>query len=481
MAAALPLTALPVLTLPKFVALKSVINQKYLKLTSESEDTAGHLPAGCMIFDGDEVAIPDTKFELVKAKVEGLVHIRCCLNNKYWVRDGDSIFIVATAEKPDEDQSKSSCTLFKAEQIEDQSDIYGFRHIQYYQKFACHWLVDDSNMGRVHLTDYTPKRDHLYTLLNWENLVVLPKRVAFKGDNGNYLSAVTIDDHPYQQFANTTRDAGAEYEVTNLGDGSVSIKSLSMGKFWRRSPDDWIWADTTDELTNKDTIFWPVKVGDDVVALRNLGNNNYCKRFSDSDGMDCLNAGTNTIETYAELVVEELVVSRNIYNIKFNLSNARIYNESLVNLVTGGASNESYGTESKTYTLKMVYKDIKTNSWNHNISIKVGVATKFEVAAIPLIVEGKIDLSTEVAWAKQWGETHTTETDFETSYGVTVLPRTKTTVTLVATHGLYDIPFSYTQSDVLSNGNTVIEDMYDGVFKGANYYSFHFDEKVEEL
>ncbi|KAK9090505.1 hypothetical protein Sjap_023682 [Stephania japonica] len=46
---------------------------------------------------------PNAKFEVKRAKCnEKLVHIRCCYNNKYWVRKSQG-WIVAEAEAPEED------------------------------------------------------------------------------------------------------------------------------------------------------------------------------------------------------------------------------------------------------------------------------------------------------------------------------------------------------------------------------------------
>ncbi|CAL9031744.1 unnamed protein product [Prunus brigantina] len=114
-------------------------------------------------------------------------------------------------------------------------------------------------------------------------------------------------------------------------------------KFWRRnsSRDDnisnnWIWADS-DDTTNRDsnTLFWPIKVETDnvnvIVALRNLGNNNFCKRLTVNKNNDvcCLTAdppNNITPKPDAYLAVEELVMSRTISDLNFRLANAGIYN-----------------------------------------------------------------------------------------------------------------------------------------------------------
>jgi hypothetical protein len=134
--------------LPKFVALKGMNNNKYLSLTTKNEP---RLPSGFLLLDGEEVASPLAKFELEMAKSDNrLVHIRCCDNNKYLVRENTTIsaccrchnnkyWIVAVADKPEEDESKFSCTLFEPEPYNESGGVeFRFRHIQLgMQMYAC--------------------------------------------------------------------------------------------------------------------------------------------------------------------------------------------------------------------------------------------------------------------------------------------------------------------------------------------------------
>ena len=133
-----------VVQLPKFVALKGMNNSKYLSLTTKNDP---RLPAGFLQFEGEEVASPLAKFEMEMAKSEnGLVHIRCCNNNKYLARENTTIctchynnpyLIVAAADKPEEDEYKISCTLFEPEPY-DESGGFRFRHVQLGMgRYAC--------------------------------------------------------------------------------------------------------------------------------------------------------------------------------------------------------------------------------------------------------------------------------------------------------------------------------------------------------
>ncbi|KAI8553384.1 hypothetical protein RHMOL_Rhmol05G0011600 [Rhododendron molle] len=398
------------------------------------------------------------------------------------------------ADEPNEDQSQWSCTLFEPIrrqlrgdllrniQMDDEEEegntntIVIFRHVQLND-----YLVYPEGSGgqiRARLIAQLKSLSNscaVFHIIDWESLLMLPKHIALKGDNGRYLNARWIEGHQYLQFASCdNRNPAVANQVFVNNDGSVRIKNDHFGKFWRRSP-NWIWADSDDTTTaNLDTLFYPIKVGDNVVALRNLGNNKFCKRLTTEGKTDCLNAGVDTISKEARLVVEELVVSREIYNVNFHLLDARIYNQSIVTMVTKTATNDTQ--ESNTATLKFLRNETKSSTWTGSVSFKLGVKTEIQTG-IPFIVEGKVEVSAEFTGSYQWGETVTTENQVETEYTFSMPPMSKVTVSLLATQGSCDVPYSYTQRDTLMNGEQVIHNFDDGVYTGINSFNFFYQTK----
>ncbi|KAM7519468.1 hypothetical protein LguiB_018430 [Lonicera macranthoides] len=86
-------------------------------------------------------------YKIEKAKTgRGLVHIKCWYNNKYLVRwSPNHYWIAATADKPEEDKCKWSCTLFEILPIDGQT--IRFRHVQlgHYaclSRLGCHNVYD---------------------------------------------------------------------------------------------------------------------------------------------------------------------------------------------------------------------------------------------------------------------------------------------------------------------------------------------------
>ncbi|KAG5547080.1 hypothetical protein RHGRI_012944 [Rhododendron griersonianum] len=461
------------MALPRYVAIESKF-KNYLRYMHKDGEQHGFLQ-----FSGEEIVSPFAKFEIERAKTttagndNGFVHIRCCYNNKYWVaRSSSDSIIIAGADEPNEDQSQWSCTLFEPIPVSGEGGnsssstnaTVRFRHVQLgrYLTGACLFAQSSS-------TD--SDRLDVFGIINWGLLMILPKHIALKGDNGLYLSA----SGGYLEFTSSDKgDPKVGNEVFITKDGSIRIKNNHFGKFWRHSSADWICPDSDDTTTDDlNTLFSPVKVGDNVIALRNLGSNNFCMR-KDS----YLKAGVDTISNEARLVVEELVVSREIYNVKFHLMDARIYNRNIITMVTKTATNDTQ--ESNTATLKFSRKETKSSTWNGSVSFKLGVKTEIQTG-IPFIVEGKVEVSAEFTGGYQWGETKSEENQVETEYTITVPPMSKVTVSLLATQGSCDVPFSYTQHNTLMNGEQVTHDFDDGVYTGVNSFNFDYDIKTKEL
>ncbi|XP_050141124.1 uncharacterized protein LOC126617108 [Malus sylvestris] len=353
--------------LPRYVVLQSRYNAEYLSYVKEDEQIHGFLK-----FSGEEVVSTYAKFHVEMAKssgaTKGLVHIRCCYNNKYWVRRLQTHnWIVAGADEPLEDESK--CPPYD----------------------SC--LIAASGASNSDLCDAC-------LIVNWDSLLVLPKYIALKSNNGRYLSAQWIELHPYLQFkSDDIGDPTVGNEVFHAGDGSVRIKSNHHGKFWRRSP-NWIWPDSElhDNENNKDLLFWPVKLDGKFLALRrNLGNNFFLQESQRGGGgeYNCLNAAVPTITQDARLELEEVVVSRSFYNVNFHVLDARVYNQRVVTMATGDAINRA--KEQNTVDMKLSYKEIRSSTWNTSVSFKSGIKTTMETG-VPLIAHGQIEVSAKLRW-----------------------------------------------------------------------------------
>ncbi|XP_050233130.1 uncharacterized protein LOC126681626 [Mercurialis annua] len=474
------------LFLPRFVVLRSN-NDKYLRYVRD-----GKL-RNLIKCDGQEIISPVSKFKIEKAKSHrDLVHIRCCYTNKYLRRrDEEALTVGATADAADEDQSKWSCTLFKLLPVDDKT--FHFRHVE----SGCNlyqWRSTDDYDGCLFIAtsddDEDARGSDLFSFTDWESLVILPKHVVFKGDNGKYLryrgnDSDDGDDH--MEFG--CDDIGSikltSEPVTNY-DGSVCFKLDYNEKFWEATP-NWIFPTSA----NPKTWFRPVKLApvsgkDNIIALKCLGNDKFCRR-TDYDGtVDCLAAATwaSTIDKEANLQVEEPILNREVYDVSFRLDDMRVYKEQVLVLASDETTNMT-GTEIKDSELSLAYEDTKTSSYANSLSVQTSIEMGFE-ANIPLL-EGALSLGVSSSFSIEYGEKYSwAETKSKTNQlsaviKVVVPPKTRVKVDLVATKGFCDVPFSYAQRDTLTSGQqfTYIKD--DGVYTGSNYFGFNFVVKEEPL
>ncbi|KAH7670230.1 Agglutinin domain-containing protein [Dioscorea alata] len=477
------------LVLPRFI----VINFNHKDKKDDKRHYMGYINEegkeykGYLAFTETQAVSAYGKFEVETADRNGLVHIRSCQNNKYWVRTkendnrGDLAWIAATAEKPENDQCKESCTLFKFIIEEAAIDTYRIVHIQ----SGCYLSSKRrpaSNFARfVVANDKTCEENEngIFKLIDWDSLVILPKYLTFKGDNGQYLCLRQIEGHPYLQFStDDIGDSTAVFENFTTEDGTICIKSTSNNQFWRLSP-NWIWADSNENSNNnKDTLFHPIKVDYQTIGLLNLGNNHFCKSLTTEGKTNCLNADVPSVTKEAKLKVEEPVLTRNIYDVKYDMENSRVYGETVLALAKNSAINNTLQTSS--LDVKLSYTNTKTSNWKTMLSLKLGMKATVDFS-IPLIFDGKIEISGEVHSGVEWGETTTTTTVLEVVNKVVVAPMSKVTIFLIATHGKCDVPFTFMQKDTLYNGNTVTTEVQGGTYTGSNYYSIKFETEQEKI
>ncbi|KAF7005261.1 hypothetical protein CFC21_020395 [Triticum aestivum] len=475
----------PLSALPRCIALRSKHDNSYLRSVHDESQGGSfiELSAG----DGG-VMNPRSRFYLEPSKEhDGLVHVRCCYNNKYWVPQqrvlhGSTRWTIGTANELEEDLSKPSCTLFKHIPVADEEDsTCRFLHSQL-GKYAC--VKSSSDMSKrpyLHIAHEEADQDNLlraFTILDVSEQKQLPTYLAFKGDNGQFLGAKIVEGYNYLEYSQTDiGDPSVLHKVFTNKDGVVRIKSNYFDRFWRRSP-NWIWADSSDTTHNNlDTLF-KVTTGPDFIALQNLGNNNFCKRLTTEGKTSCLNAGIGSITVEARMQCYEPVVSRDIDDIHFSLDEAKIYTKDVEGLDSQIVENKTT-TTNKT-KMAFTYTHTVASTWSSTVSMKIGIKTNLK-AGVPFIVDGKIEVSTEFSGSYTWGKTETEQKQVSKQIDVEVPPMKKVTVKAIGSNGVCDIPFSYKQRDILTNGDEVTQEFTDGMYFGVKTSSITFHTTEEDL
>uniref|UniRef100_A0A0D9XHI4 Agglutinin domain-containing protein n=1 Tax=Leersia perrieri TaxID=77586 RepID=A0A0D9XHI4_9ORYZ len=413
-------------------------------------------------------------------------HIRCCYNNMYWVaRTVNGVcYIFCDATQPVEDLSSPSCTLFSITDLKDSRSISCFAQAN-----------DDGNAFKPqdYNDGYLIKQFEGKTSYNWPIMFEvtkkepdqpqLPMHVCFKGDNGKYLSGQSGSNY-LKFWSNDIGDPTVKHTIySNPKEGTIRIWSDYLGKFWNGfSSSNWILADTSSGYEYaKEVKFRVVKLGDNKFALKNIGKNMFCKRMSNTGNNnteDCLSASVESITSDAQLTIEEAVLSRKIYGAEYHLEDAKMYNHKALIMASSHAVNRSSKDNTAKMTIK--YGSTRQSSWNATVSLKLGVKITVEIG-VPLISSGKVETQLEFSGSYQWGSTVTSSEEHSVDYDITVPPNKAVKLSVLATQATCDVPFSYYQEDVLTDGTTRVSKLNDGIYRGINSYDFTYDVKEEPL
>ncbi|KAJ8421941.1 hypothetical protein Cgig2_025673 [Carnegiea gigantea] len=266
--------------------------------------------------------------------------------------------------------------------------------------------------------------------------------MVFEDDNGSYLRTRLINDKPYVEFSS---------------DNPKEIDSQ------RELPEDF-----------GDTLFTPIMIRANMVALLNVGNGKFCYRDTT---YSCLWAKCQSICKEAILEVIDSTLSREIYDFDYHLLHARIYGGRVLVFRTLTTTNSS--SVEITESLKFSYTNT-TRTWSTNVSSKLGVKTTFK-AGIPYLLGEKIMVSAGINAIFKRGKTTQVSEQVKHVHQVTVPPKTRVIDRLTAAQGGCDVPFLYTQRGTLSDGSVIIHNMNDGLFNGTNIYDIKVETKEEPL
>ncbi|KAI3852811.1 hypothetical protein MKX03_028645 [Papaver bracteatum] len=464
--------------LPKFIIIQSNFNHRYLHL-----EKANPIATDALRFDGDYSFGLETRFEVVPATTgNGLVHIRSQQNNRFWENvEGPGSWITATAVKPEEDRSSKYCTLFQPVYSDyGSNEIVRLLHV-HTSHYVTFFLGANEINGCLNLGSDSQLTDHrdLFTIIDWQSIVMLPNLIRIKGDNGNHLRAYGDGFMDYNSAVANSPDF--EYEVLPSRNGGICLKSIQYGKYWKLDDkSSWIFANgypTTDHDIK--TVFIPIKLGDNTIALRSLENDSFCARRSADSKGNCLATLFTYVDEYAPMVIEEPVLSRTIDNVIYHLTDARIYDEHVLALVNEESRNKKQ-QHPDTVKLNLNHTETYSREWTTSVSLAIGVKTSLS-AGVPKVVGVSIETSLEFKTSYQWGEKKEEKLEVGSEYTVDVPPMSGVKVSLMATRASCDIPFSYTQHDVLTNGDLKVYHKSDGLFKGRNAYNYRYESAPLDL
>ncbi|KAL8162535.1 hypothetical protein V2J09_014024 [Rumex salicifolius] len=502
------------MALPKFILLKSSNTNKFLRYRKEVDSKHALLE-----FSQDEneenAQIRYAKFEVQKSQaMEGFVHIRSCYNNKYWVRksgDDGSKWIAAEANEAEEDSSKLSCTLFKAVPMdavpegegegEGEVDVEEFKehgkmepqrirlvHVDQVGEQGC---VAEAGTDVLALGDARAGDDDsgVFTAYDATSLFVLPAHIALAGHSGQYAALTTKSGVTYIEFkATNIGTAGVVHRINQwplLNPPFMTVYNTSASRHWMVNSGNYIVL----TAAGGDMILHPtpIRLAGNLIALQDAMSSDM--RFANcgsGQGMEhALARLSTTITQYAMFGVEEPVLFRRVLcfmtisNVEFNLADSRVYNVGSVEKFRDERRNNTSSEQTGSFSVE--YSTTETKTWSDSVTITTGVTASLSVS-IPYVGIGfGVELSEERSQTIEFG-TEQSETKTVTyQQSVTMPPRKKVTLVVLATQAQCDVPFTCRVVDTLSDGTRMEYDKTDGLFTGANEFSFITDLLEEDL
>lgn len=162
------------------------------------------------------------------------------------------------------------------------------------------------------------------------------------------------------------------------------------------------------------------------------------------------------------------MMERKIYNVVYNMDDARIFDE--MPYIAGYAKLDNSTDDESSMDVAVTYQDERSYTFSRSVTLTAGVTVSVE-AGLPFIEEATIEVSVEISGTLEWDDTKTTTT----SVTATVPARSSAVVEYVGTKGTCNVPFSYRQQDKSSvDGKIVYTDLTDGIYNGVNCYNFDF-------
>lgn len=319
----------------------------------------------------------------------------------------------------------------------------------------------------------------------------LPSCIALRSkSNGKFLRYVHgHGEEKYRQLELSGEDALSlftrfDVEPSRLHDGLVHIRCRYNRKYWvaRRHDDDgWIAGSSND-----DDLFELLQVGDDSFALRSTRtiftpgggpmafSDNFCINQTSPAAalMNALEAASSTLPREALVKVEAAVMHREISDMVYFLDEARVYDRMPVTMAMADAVNDTSAPTTKRLTIS--FEETETTQWDATLELTLGYTATMKVGFPKLGLGAQAELSAEFFGSYNWGETVVTTVKKAVEYEVTVPPRTKVSVRVMATKATCDVPFGYIQKDTFTDGRVETRRKQDGIFTGVNSYNFQF-------
>nr|XP_043613853.1 uncharacterized protein LOC122585792 [Erigeron canadensis] len=405
-------------------------------------------------------------------RVSGAVHLRSNFNNRYWLphQVGNRVVISATAVEAVDNTNDARCTLFAFVRHVtgwDSRVTYSFRVLN--TRYSAPVFADPGGVTISWQATF-------FHLVDWETLALLPSQISLVSvDRRDHWATAWMLRRVNYLWFDTGRDIGdlrVALEVRpTLEASTYRILSLHFGRFLRNN--DWIVVDADNNNTTPATVFGVLSLGGGEFTIRSLSNNRFC---TPNGNTPYLRANSLTMTNQTRFRILERVLERTISDIDYRLQDARIHQVQNLEVTTAFATNNTNTPDQMAVTFTI--EDSRTTTFRSTHSVTLSVTTTLNVTIIPVILTGTIETRAEYNFTQEWEETRTRTTTRSLEYRVMVPPFSRRRVTLVCREASCDVPYNYTQHDLLPDGRRISIRKDDGVFHGVN--TFDFDVESSE-
>jgi len=126
------------------------------------------------------------------------------------------------------------------------------------------------------------------------------------------------------------------------------------------------------------------------------------------------------------------------------------------------------------------YSVTRRRTWDSSVSLKLGVATTIQ-AGVPEVAMSSVNIQEEFSESYTWGQSVSQMDEKSVQYDLPVPAYTKVTLRMMGKQGSCDVPFSYYQEDILTDGHRVVNKFDDGIYHGVSSYDFTTEVTEEKL
>lgn len=442
----------------RYIAIRSLSNGNYLTL---------HADQGQLTFTASE------KMRLATHEVvynEGLpddvVLIRCA-NGRFWrLRDSDSEIRADWESIPG--ASDTACHFTT---VVVREGVIAFRSVRN-GRYAKRYTVSSLTSGYSAVTSSLDIHCEVEVSAADDTALTLPRYLMFKGDNRHFMAVHWERSYHWQKFHKSTADLSCVYEALPLLDGSVSLRSIEVDRFCRRSP-EWIWADSTSPDSDVNCRFEPLKLSSTMLALKSMANNHFLKRYTEF-WVDCLcSVGTSLNDSTTHLTLSEAVMNRTLSNIRYLLDLAETSDIELVLVGQGTMRNDTPAPADLEVAVTLSQTVTESKNWSNSSTFSLGVTTTFTVG-VPAVasVEGSITTSSSSTVTTELGKSIESSVQFQTVFRVPqVPPGVQARVSVQCQKAKCRVPFTYTMRHTRIDGiDLPAENRIDGIYEGANAF-----------